>query len=275
MNKVRVSKKYIFGAVVLLFMVCLVATGGVLAKYISTLTQGNNIFPVTSKEFYFESNRLTSDGKEYQLNADTTSVEIELYNFENEFRVSEVDCKYTVTVSFSETEAPPKIYMDDVEINEPIDVAGNSAKTTKLVLKNLKKGHTYTVSVTADGGYSKTLSAKFTVANDSGFYMNVKDAGEYVLLTVWTENVTGDVNITFPDGLIPDATDPILTNVKNYENGEYVGKSFSDESSFGTAYSSHAYRFFKAANYDPDDPDNGKFEVRLNDSVIDTSSNIP
>ena len=283
MNKVRISKKYILAAVILLSVVCLVATGGVFAKYISTLSGSDDLFSATAKEFYFESNYLTSDDHEYKLNAGTESVTIELYNFENEFRKSQMNCKYTISVNFSGIDETPEnipvLYIDGVKQSGPINVGGGNSTTTKLELKNLKKGATYMISVLAEGGYSKTLSARFTIANDNGFYMNVKDAGEYVLLTVWTENVSGDMSIRFPDGLIPDATDPILATINNYSDGHYNGikefDQFKDGSSFAAPYSSHAYRFFKTADYNLSDAGKGIFAIKLNGTTVETSTNIP
>ena len=79
--------------------------------------------------------------------------------------------------------------------------------------------------------------------------MNVSDQGQYVLLTVWTEGISGTLSVACPAGLIPDATDPQLSGVHNYSSGEYVAFNFSDDQSFAEEFSSHAYRFFKASNF--------------------------
>ena len=51
-------------------------------------------------------------------------------------------------------------------------------------------------------------------------------------------------------GLIPDTTDPIMKDITNYIGGEYTAFEFTDSKSFASAYSSHAYRFFKTEDYD-------------------------
>ena len=61
-----------------------------------------------------------------------------------------------------------------------------------------------------------------------------------MLLTVWTKNLSGTVSITYPDGLIPDATDPAMAT-----GVDFGSKTFSDASNFVLPYSSHVYRFFK------------------------------
>ena len=104
--------------------------------------------------------------------------------------------------------------------------------------------------------------------------MNVSDKGEYVLLTVWTEDLCGTVSIDFPDGLIPDATDPRMKEVYNYSGGKYVRGQFEDEVSFVKSFSSHSYRFFKASNFN-----SCEFNVAIADTNGSTKSatktNIP
>ena len=68
------------------------------------------------------------------------------------------------------------------------------------------------------------------------------------LATQFIEDVSGDVTVSFPAGLIPDDTDPALAAVTNHIGSGYVGSSVTG--SFGT-YHSHVYRFFK------EDPDAG------------------
>ena len=71
--------------------------------------------------------------------------------------------------------------------------------------------------------------------------MNVKDEGEYVTLTVWTEKLTGEVTITLDAAseLLPDNTDPRMSEWKSSVN-TYTDNEFTQE------YSSYKYRFFKS-----------------------------
>lgn len=219
------------GAVLLIVLLTL--AGGVVSKYVNSREVDAY---VTAPAFYFESNYLTEDNHEYKLNAGTTSLQIELYNFENELRVSEVDCTYTVSVETKDTNFSPPSQTLEAE-------ATGEGRTTSFTLNGLKNGCSYTVTVTADGGYVKTLSATFTVAPDTnGFYMNVDDSDpDFVILTIWTENVSGTVDVTFPDGLIPDTTDPTLRTITSGSKTFRVG-------TMGT-YSSRSYRFFKTSSY--------------------------
>ena len=74
------------------------------------------------------------------------------------------------------------------------------------------------------------------------------------------------VTVTFPAGLIPDSTDPILAAVKNYEGNTYVAKSFTDKNSFQSASSSRSYRFFKTDGYTA-----GSFTVKMGDASAEVS----
>ncbi|MBR5520075.1 MAG: hypothetical protein IKU55_05100 [Clostridia bacterium] len=248
-------RKLLLGMGIALLSATVLFTGGVVSKYVNERESEGS---VQAAEFYFESNYLTEDHHQYKLNAATESVVIELYNFENELRVSNVKTAYTIKVNGHETvlEAP----------------AGTA--TTKKYTLTVQPGKTYTVTAEANGGYKKTLSATFVVANQAeGIYKNVADKGEYVLLTVWTENVNGTVQINFPAGLIPDATDPRLSGVYNYSNKKYVAGSFEDDVSFAAPFASHAYRFFKTADFD-----SAAFTVTITadgNTIEALNSNIP
>ena len=266
MKRFHISKRFLIGIGIFILATSLLATSGVLAKYIRTAKDDTLL--ITSKKFYFESNYLTEDNHTYKLNSGTKSVAFELYNYENDLRISEVECTYTVTVASTDT-----LFTIDGNITTEKEIHVVVQKTdTKIILGDLKDGYKYTVTVTADGGYVKTLSATFEVAPaQNGFYMNVDNTNEsYVILTVWTENVYGEIEITVPDGLIPDQTDPLLKNINNYTEGEYQGFTVIDRENFMTTYCSHSYRFFKAPNYNSTQ----KFTVKMGETDA-LESNIP
>lgn len=251
----------------LLLVVSVSLTAGVYARYVASATSANK--QITAKTFYFTSNYLTENNHEYKLNAGTNSVTIDLYNYdcENPKLVSEVDCSYSVTVT------PTKVD-NEVPVSAHSYTASANTKTdNKLTISGLDNGNSYKVEVTSKGGYEKTLSATFTVADTTdGFYMNVDDTTDphYIVLTVWTENITGTVNVNYEGmGLIPDSTNPILAAVKNYKDGSYGNISFSDNENFTTSYSSYSYRFFKTSGYTT-----GGFTVTLEGKAA-VASNIP
>ena len=254
MNKMR---KLLLGIGAVLLSLALFLTGRTISKYVNEREQDA---PIKAAAFYFESNYLTEDNHEYKLNYNTQSIEIELYNFENALRISQIDTKYTVSV---ETEDESFSLTDNVYTAKALE-----AVTTKVLLNGLKAGFQYKVTVKAQGGYEKTLSATFTVANaPDGVYMNIENTDHFVLLTVWTEDVKGTASIRVPAGLIPDATDSTLHGVKNYTNDKYTEFSFTDATSFVSEFASHSYRFFKTADYQ-----SGEFAVEVNGIIAENGS---
>ena len=250
------SKKYLTSACVILLAVALLAAGGVFAKYLHTSKDDRS--SVSSKMFYFESDYLTEDNHTYKLNTGTQSVAFTLYNYENNLRISEVVSKYRITVASDGDDS----FTINGEVATEKEISVEATKTdTKITLGSLDDGCSYQVTVIADGGYVKTLSARFEVAPaQTGFYMNVDNSDQSVLiLTVWTEDVSGAVEIGIPAGLVPDATDPMLVGVTNYSDGTYKAFEFTDSDSFANAFASRSYRFFKTADYDQ----NSSFTVKI------------
>ena len=174
MNKIYQSKRVTIVIGAILLTALLAAIGGVVAKYV---TERDGVTPISSMEFYFESNYLKENGHEYTLNANTSSISIELYNFENKNRVSDMACTYTITIT--STGDAPDITANGATINNQTITytAPNTQGTFIFLLSNLKPGATYTVTATSKGGYEKELSATFKVkeAVKSAAYMNVKE----------------------------------------------------------------------------------------------------
>ncbi len=213
------------------------AVMGIYAKY----TTGKKAEGyVSAAEFYFTSDILKETPATYTLNPGKngeTEISFELRNYADALRWSDIPIKYSVSVSPADgvtvTPSNGEISFGD-DLSAPVTISG------------LKNGTTYTVTATGDAGYVSTLSAIIVVKPDeNNIYYNVASdhEGHYILLTVWTEKITGTVNITFPDGLIPDGTDPVMYK-KDFSEKKVVDEiNFKDKT-----YSSHVYRFFVTGN---------------------------
>ena len=224
--------------VLLILFLLTVAMGGIYARYV--YSTGNN-GTVMAKEFYFTSDQLSKSGSPYTLSAGTTSVTINVKNYADVYRMSGEEITYTVT---ADNGATVGVLPGDGKL------AGNTQASADVVISGLQDGKTYTVTATGVAGYRETLTATFTVLEAAGVYKYLDISNPaYVVLTVWTENVAGNASITFPAGLIPDATDPALSAIYNYNSSgdpyQYESANFSDGGSFVLPYSSHSYRFFK------------------------------
>ena len=235
--------------------------GGSSAKYVQDV--GNYQGAVRAKEFYFSSDLLVENGTNYVLNPGTESITFELRNFDDALRHSEENVTFTVTASngavLSKAEGT---------------LAGDANSSDTVTLSNLKDGQVYTVTATGKAGYEKILTATFEVkapGTNAYKYLETDPSGAFVLLTVWTENLSGDVKICFPAGLIPDATDTALAGIHNYKDGNYLANT--DESGISQSagslgvYSSHTYRFFLNTPYAFPTVDN--FTVTVNGTTAE------
>lgn len=225
--------------IITVLIVLLFTVGGVFAKYIYN---SGGMGLLSAKEFYFTSNLLTENTAKYVLNSQTTEISFALGNNADKLRFSQDNIKYSITVECKKGGNPPIVtYADGEQV-----LSGGSVDTTSVTLEGLTMGETYIVTATGKAGYKQTLKAEFTVSDkEENVYMHLDTSNDaFVLLTVWTHNMTGPLTVITPVGLIPDNTDPILRKVYNYSGTEYGAVQFTDNTNFTEAYSSYTYRFF-------------------------------
>ena len=245
----RINKKIIVPLLLAALLAIAAIFGGVYAKYIRARSSDGYI---SAPNFYFESDYLVDGGKEYTINSSVNSITFSIKNFADDYRVSEVDIVYDVEVESNDSTFELRINGEDKKsgiTNSEVKEGAftkDTEETDTIILSNIKAGETYTVTVKGKGGFEKTLSATFNVnpAEDK-VYKHISQTEHYILLTVWTENVSGEAKIKMEKtGLIPDSTDARM-------DGWKVGIHLSDEvytdaTTFkDTKYSSHTYRFFK------------------------------
>ena len=219
--------------IVYLFAVAAILSGivNVVSKYVHT---NNEQKAIKAQEFYFESDLLFEEGKEYEISSGTSTITFKLSNYPDDLRFSEGDITYKVEV----TESSNVVYKTDGTL-----VGGKN--TSVEVTFPVETGKIYTVTATGTRGFKKVSTGTFKVESEEELiYKSIEQTNEYVLLTVWTKNVSGNVEITFPNGLIPDNTNDALKNVKTSD------EQFTDTVNFQKPYSSYRYRFFKTNNID-------------------------
>lgn len=248
------SRLLIYALVALVVFSTLVV--GTYAKY----TMGNRTDGyIFSPNFYFTSDLLKETAVEYTLNPEKdgeAEISFQVRNFADDLRISDKKINFKITVS------PAKDVTVKVD-GKKADGGSLNPKTgasANVTISGLKNGESYQVSVTGVAGFATTLRAKVTVKpGEKQIFKHIDNNHDsYVLLTVWTQNISGDVEISFPQGLIPDDTDSAMRDVNNFSDGKYGADTFTDEVSFGEVYSSHVYRFFKTSDYE-----SGAFTVTL------------
>ena len=215
------------------FVILAMAFGGLYAKYVHQ--ESKKKAPIAEK-FYFTSDFLSQNGKNYTLASNTKQLEFELRNYQDDLRSSDSDINYNYVVKKDGTQ----ITTGKGTIAKKAD-SGNKAQIT---INNLMAGK-YTITAKAESPFHKTLSASFTIPEESkdlNYKVSDSKQSAYVSLQISTDAYEGNIKIQWPAGLIPDSTQKIFENTKNLQNGKYVTGSITVQVQKYTAYT---YRFFK------------------------------
>ena len=239
---------YLMAAVLALGLI-----GNAAAKYFQTSADEGM---ARANWFYFTSNM--EEGSPHRLNPGETSVTFTVGNHIDSLRYSEMDLKYQVSVSPALDDADIE-YADAEKRLEKGEVREDS-----ITLNGLKSGTTYEVTVTggyAGAKYQKTLTFKLVVPEENTLYQYFEKKDGYILLTVWAQGYQGDVNITYPETVVPDNTSTIGV-MQTATAGE---ARITDTATFASsAYASAQYRFFILSGT----PTAGNFKVTdKNDTV--------
>lgn len=227
-------------ALLALALILASVVGPVAARYITQRRAPINV--IDTHLFYFTSDLLgeVSEDRVVSVSAGTGSLSFELRNYADQLRWANMDIGYTVEVSGQNAADVTVTYPEAGDVHT-LAADSNASTTAVVTLSGLKNGKSYVVTATSANGYSKTLKATFTVAADPArAYKSLQKHADdgYMVLTVWTEGeARGVVRIDYPDGLIPNETDPAM-------KGWRTGAEGTDAGSFAGMYASHQYRFF-------------------------------
>lgn len=221
----------LLGVCGLLAFMVVFAIAGASAKYSH---KTDNQAQAVAAEFYFASDFLSADGPTHTvaaLDSGTATVEFTLQNHADALRYTPVDIAYTVTVDDSSVTVDPA----------GGTIAGGAVRDRKIKLTNLQPGHTYTVTASTTKPYAATLTGTIQVsAADNTVTCAQTDKGQYIEVTISTKDYAGQVDLTYPAGLIPDNTD---SRMADWTTGEQT-KQITMETN-----SAVVLRFFKDSGY--------------------------
>lgn len=251
-NRMR-RKTQLFAIMMFAGVIACGGAAGLAARYVHR-ESGSAV--ALSNQFYFTSDYLSETGNSYTLAPGTTAVTIQLRNYADDYRWSDRNITYQVRVTRENpNETLEGLSYANAGTLERADAVGTNQNFT---ISGLRPG-TYHVAVESTSPFSQTLRGTFTVQEqDEAVHYSVSDreGSPYVILRVSTKGYEGGVIINWPNGLIPDASDPVLANVNtydeatgNYRAGDVIIKAFG-------RYASESYRFFKedtAKTYQTDD----------------------
>lgn len=218
---------------------CIWAFGAfaVYAKYVQTSRYND---AVAAKEFYFSSDLL--DGELHEVPAleedGTAEVTFHLMNHEDQLRYSTLPVSYEVTWENADGENQSTAETENRITGEMSAGKGNDYDTNdeEITISGLEAGNAYRITARSLAPYTKTLTGTVRVqAQDKQVHAVFEDLGNYVEITVWTVDYSGNVVLQCADSLIPDNTDRWMQDAKTGEEQSYeMG-----------ANTSHQFRFFK------------------------------
>ena len=210
------------------------------AKY---LQEEENDIVFESNAFYFNSNLLSEDqnSSTYTYSKGEDIIQIDLINNLDELRYSEVDIKYEVKIT--------DIYGNSVKDKSGKTISSitgtlskNTVDTEIVEFTNLATGN-YLITATSLEPYKKTIQGLFNITEgNKELTLSVNDSQESPILqvTVLSEDYSGNIVLTWPEGVAPDSTNKLLETANqgyaggeieiNFEaNSEYTFKFFKEE----------------------------------------------
>lgn len=202
-------------------LLLLTLVGGVAAKYV---TENRSKAEMLSSDFHISSNYLeesSEDAKYTVTDWGDHGIEILLFNYEktNVASISGTDIQYTVEVP---TDWEVKVKnstgneVTPTNNNYNLPVTEGATTTQTLNVKYTGDGEpttSVTIKVTTNAPYKKELSATFTLAGKAASEYEVEDKGDYVVLTIYSNDYEGnDVKITWTDNYSPDNTNATMAN---------------------------------------------------------------
>ena len=204
---------------ILLLLIPIVVIGTTFAQYIH---QEKLEEEYHAKNFYFESDLLSDsiEVPEYILPEGINTISFYLKNNADSLRYSEVDINYDV------------ILEKDGQIIKTNNgkILKNDINSERIEYTNLEKGE-YIVKARAISPYEKEISAKFILKEkEEKIEYEVTDVknSSVVEVKVATKNYSGNLTITYPEGVVPDNTN---TKINTFGNNN-ISINFENNSSY-------------------------------------------
>ena len=199
----------------LLVTLVLIYSGYTTAKYI---TSRNSKHLYVAQAFYFTSDFLepqqaNGEYKTYTLQEGKDQIYLRLFNSDDALRTSEVDFEYQV---FYQKEGETS----QIAITQK-QIFAVGADAVPISIQDLAPG-TYLVTAEVTKPYTKKIGAKFKITDTKNKidYTTSADASTpLMLLTVSTNDYSGNVVISWGAGIYPDRTDQMLANAPYGNNG--------------------------------------------------------
>lgn len=215
--------KYIFTIIITVFVISCI-TIPAFAKYVNLNDKDLNI---EAEEFYFTSNLLEMPSTggtfpEYTLGIGVDKINFSLNNFEDDLRINSDDITYEIVVKDSS---------DNVVYNNNGTIIANGNKNTQNYEVSSLSAGIYVVEVTSLSPYSKTLKGRFILQDtneDINYSVSDGLGSTIVMLTISVTDYSGNINIAWPVGVLPDNSDPLMAGAIDCSNYTIYFNSYSE-----------------------------------------------
>ena len=225
MTKSKKTVRILILVLALISVALIASTGTLLARYISEQQQQASM---KSKDFHVSSDYL-SDASEiptYSVSAwSSEGISFCVYNYEllNTSLVTEGDVKYFVEVPAGWNVSVRNANGETVTPEDgTYTMIGQSGATYHTVtLKNPTANENDEVLVTLKTApYEKKLAANFRLLGKPKPEYKIEDKGNYVLVTVYTNNYSGAMTFTWTASFSPDNTNPMMASWTDAERSK-------------------------------------------------------
>ncbi len=217
-----------------LFTLLFSVIGMTWAKYTAS---SSNPGQASAKPFYFSSDKLSPEGTavccpvEIPEGETSGAFSFVLRNYEDDMRITNDEIRYSATLTPASGEA--RTVIEETTLPSADAAQDTTVQVTVQRSDFIKDGtaDTAVLTVTTSKPYKKTLSVMLALSQVSGAVSwEVSNEAGAVLLTL--QGGAGEqVTVTWPDGLVPDPTNPV------FSGAEASGRQISFRAEGGETYS--------------------------------------
>lgn len=223
-----------------LILFILIITIGIIGIIIGTkskyVEKEEDIHQVNTSDFYFESNSLSEEEKEYDYNdwngQNKYDIEFKLSNYADQLRISDTEIEYDISAQIIEPQSTENI-KTECTINgvttstgkfEKNQTTGKDDEIKISITTNGEKvndGVTLKVTATAKSPYAKTIQAiyKINVSDQKTHDISLKDEGDYERLIIKTYYYSAKMKITYSEEKLILYKESIAFENATIENG--------------------------------------------------------
>lgn len=224
MKRTKESTKRRGLMLVLIAVLAVVAISGtLLARYIAT---SQAVAEMISADFHISSNYLEETAQSYTVTDWGEGISFQIYNYEKEnlAQIAAEEITYTIDAPSGWTVTVEEAGQEVAPQNGKYTIGGGTmiAQTVTLV-PGEDAATSGTVEVKTTAPYRKTLSATFTVDAMQTAQYSVTDKGNYVVLTVYSNDYADPVTVNWTEAFSPDNTNSLMASwLDTYKTGTFT-----------------------------------------------------